>query len=176
MAAEREKVNVKTSAPANEKESEKIIGRANKNGEKSNLEDIFKKAERVDMQINAKLEEIAYWREFASKAEVVFGAARGGASKKNRSRVEDCVLKIDSIEKSLKSDMDELIGLKEKATLIINMIDVPEYRSLLIHRYLYGKTWYEVADSMGYSYVHIVHRLHPRALKILGEMGKGADD
>jgi len=138
----------------------------------ANIENIFKQASRINMQINAKLEEISYWRMLASKAEVVFSAANtGGSTRKNRSKIEDCVCKIADIEEALQSDMSRLINLKETAMRIIDRVDVPEYRSLLMHRYVCGKKWEQVADSMGYSYVHIVHRLHPKALKKLGEVG-----
>ena len=129
------------------------------------------------MQINAKLEEISYWRSLASKAEVVFSAANTGSNpRKNRSRLEECVCKIADIEETLQEDMLHFIGLKETAMRIIDKVDVPEYKSLLMHRYVCGKKWEQVADSMGYSYVHIVHRLHPKALKRLSEVGTGTED
>ena len=142
-----------------------------------NIESIFKQTSRINMQINSKLEEISYWRSLASKAEVVFSAANaGGNPRKNRSRIEDCVCKIADIEETLQADMSNLIGWKETAMRIIDKVDVPEYRSLLMHRYVCGKKWEQVADSMGYSYVHTVHRLHPKALKRLSEVGVGIED
>jgi len=136
-----------------------------------NVDDIFRQTSRINMHINAKLDEISYWKALASKAEIVFSAVKTtGGPGKNRSRIEDCVCKIAEIEESLQEEMTELIGLKEKAMRIIERIDVPEYRSLLIHRYVCGKKWEDVADSMGYSYVHTVNRLHPKALKRLSEL------
>ena len=140
------------------------------------IENIFTQASSLSMYMNAKLEEISYWRTLASKADVIFSAVKSNGSRKSRSRLEDCVCKIAEIEESLQNDMTELIGLKEKTMRIINRIDIPEYRSLLIHRYVCGKKWDQVAESMGYSYVHIVNRLHPKALKKLSEIGIGPDD
>ena len=157
------------------KKRRKSIKRSN-TGANTNIEDIFKQASRINMQINAKLEEISYRRSLASKAAVVFSAANvGGKPRNNRSgsRIEDCVCKIADIEETLQADMSNLIGLKETAMRIIDKVDVPEYRSLLMHRYVCGKKWEQVADSMGYSYVHTVHRLHPKALKRLSEIGTG---
>ena len=148
----------------------------NKNKRSTNIgiDNLFRQTSRLNMQINAKLEEISYWRTLASKAEVIFSVTNtGGNSRKNRSRVEDCVCKIADIEESLQTDMSNLIGLKETAMRIIDKVDVPEYRSLLMHRYICGKKWEQVADSMGYSYVHTVHRLHPKALMKLSEVGIG---
>jgi len=138
----------------------------------TDIEEIFRKTSHINMQINAKLEEISYWRELASKAQTVFSPSNiNSGSRKNKSRVEECICKISDIEDSLKKDMEELIELKEKSMRIIDRIDIPEYKTLLTHRYVCGKTWYQVADSMGYSYVHIVNRLHPRALKRISEIG-----
>jgi len=150
---------------------EKIIKRKNATKRRTAIEEIFYKTSHINMQINAKLDEINHWRHLATKAQTIFNAVNtGSASGYNRSKIEDCVCKITEIEESLKEDMEKLIQLKERAGSIIEKIDVPEYKSLLIHRYVCGKTWYEVADSLGYSYVHTVNRLHPRALKKICEM------
>ena len=37
-------------------------------------------------------------------------------------------------------------------------------------RYINGKTWEQVAVQMNYSYVHIVHRMHPAVLRTLQEV------
>jgi hypothetical protein len=166
-----------TEKERNEKTERNKLSEKSKKNKRTDIAGIFRQTSHINMQINAKLEEISYWRHLASKAEVVFSAVKtGGGLGKNRSRVEDCVCKIADIESSLQNDMTELISLKEKAMRIIDRIDIPEYRSLLIHRYICGKKWEQVADSMGYSYVHIVHRLHPKALKKLGEIGFGIED
>ena len=169
MIIQEEKRKEKNTVSLKEKER---TGKKLNEKSKLNVDDIFRQTSRINMHINAKLEEISYWRALASKADVIFSAAKtGGGGTKRRSRIEDCVCKIAEIEESLQEDMSELIGLKEKAMRIIDRIDIPEYRSLLIHRYVCGKKWEQVADSMGYSYVHTVNRLHPKALKRLGEIG-----
>ncbi|MCL2774339.1 MAG: hypothetical protein FWD71_13455 [Oscillospiraceae bacterium] len=130
----------------------------------------------INLQINSKLEEISYWREMASKAGSVFYSETGtgiGSGNKKRSKVEDCVCKIADIENSVKDDMTRLYELKEKISHTIDKIKEPECKSLLIHRYLCGKKWEQVAEDMGYSYVHVVHRLHPKALKKINEIGTG---
>jgi len=127
----------------------------------------------INLQINGKLEEISYWKEIASKAGSVFYSETGtgsGSKNKKRSKVEDCVCKIADIEDSVKQDMNRLFELKEKISEIIDKIKEPECKSLLIHRYLCGKKWEQVAEDMGYSYVHVVHRLHPKALKKISEI------
>lgn len=139
--------------------------------ETADIEGMFRQTSHINKQIETKIEEIAYWRNLATKASAIFSEINTGGTRKNRSRVEDCVCKITDIEDSLKVDMDELIELKQRTMRIIEKMDIPEYKSLLIHRYICDKTWFEVADSMGYSYVHTVNRLHPKALKRIREIG-----
>ena len=71
---------------------------------------------------------------------------------------------------SLKKDMDTLFKLKEKISDTISQIEESECKTLLIHRYICGKKWDKVAKDMGYSYVHVVHRLHPKALMKISEL------
>ena len=58
----------------------------------------------------------------------------------------------------------ELLVYKSRMHNLINRLDNPTYRTLLSLRYINCKTWEQVAEDMHYSYVHIVHRLHPMAL------------
>ena len=127
----------------------------------------------ISRNIEAKLEEISYWRTLASKAESVYYSEAGGTKGpggRQRSKIEDCVCKIANIEDSVKNDMDNLLNLKENISDTIGKVKEPEFKSLLIHRYLHGKKWQIVAKDMGYSYVHVVHRLHPKALKKISEL------
>ena len=128
------------------------------------IEKLFESTANLNMQVDAKLGEISYWRNLASKTEVIFSSVNSGASRKPGSKIEDCVIKITDIEESLKNDMNKIIELKTRTMQIIDKIDIPEYKSLLIHRYICDKTWEEIAEAMDYSYVHVVNRLHPRAL------------
>ena len=42
-------------------------------------------------------------------------------------------------------------------------------RRLLTYRYICGCTWERIAVKMNYSYKHVVHFLHPRALSKIGD-------
>jgi len=170
------KVNVNEIAGQARNDNENETGRKNRikkeRREKTQIEEIFLRTSRMNLRIDSKLQEIEHWRAFAAKADVIFSAAgRSGGSGKTGSKIEDCVCKIADIEESLKNDMSELIELKEKAMNMIDKIDVPEYRNLLIQRYLCGKKWEEIAEYMGYSYVHTVARLHPKALESINRIG-----
>ena len=161
-----------------QKEKEKYAN-IKKSGKKTNytvVEEILRQTLSLNMQIETKREQIFYWENIATQANAVFSTVNTGGTRKNRSKVEECVCKIVDMQDSLEKDMNRLVGLTEKVTRIIEKMDIPEYKSLLTHRYLCGKTWCEVADSMGYSYVHTVNRLHPKALKRISEIWIGADN
>lgn len=52
----------------------------------------------------------------------------------------------------------------------IMRVDDTILRSLLTYRYLDFMTWENIAVEMNYSYVHVVHNLHPKALKKIQEL------
>ena len=123
----------------------------------------------LNLQINAKTKELSRWHEIAVKASgTVFSHAPGHRS--NKSRIEDFVIRIDLIEQAIASDMDNLVNLKTILYDIIQKISDPKCQTLLSLRYMCGMTWEEVAEAMDYSYVHIVHRLHPKALEKFKEV------
>ena len=62
------------------------------------------------------------------------------------------------------AEIDRLSKLRADVVSTIDSVSSGTYRSLLYNRYVLGMTWEQVAVDIGYSYVHIVHRLHPLAL------------
>jgi len=86
-----------------------------------------------------------------------------------RSKVEDSVIKIFSVEENFQKDITALSRLSGKFLAVLNKIEDIRCKELLTYRYLCGDTWEQVADKMNYSYVHIVTRLHPKALKLFDE-------
>lgn len=79
--------------------------------------------------------------------------------------MEQNVLSLMSIEDSINDDKRELCELLGKLYKVIDKIDNMQYQELLIYRYICGDKWEVVAKKMDYSYVHVVHRLHPKALE-----------
>lgn len=76
--------------------------------------------------------------------------------------------KVDAEEK-YKAEIIALCRLETEIACTIDRLQEP-YRTLLFERYINGKTWEQVAVDMHYSYVHIVHRLHPAALTAVAEI------
>ena len=79
-------------------------------------------------------------------------------------RVALAVSELEDAHDEVAAEIDRLIKLRDDVVSTINSVSSGTYRSLLYNRYVLGMTWEQVAVDMGYSYVHIVHRLHPLAL------------
>ena len=136
---------------------------------KKDIPEDLRTAMNLNIQVNAKTIELSRWREIAQKASgAVFSHVPGHRS--NKSRVEDCVIRIDTIEQAIATDMDNLMNLTKIISDTIRKISDPKYQTLLNLRYLCGMPWEKVAEVMDYSYVHIVHRLHPKALEKFEEV------
>ena len=125
----------------------------------------------LHQNINMKSEILANLREIS---QAVNGApfSHGPNKKYNncQSKVETNAVKIISLEESLKNDMAELSKLTQKFLTALDKIEDIKYRELLTYRYLCGNTWEQVAEQMNYSYMHVLIRLHPKALKLIENM------
>ena len=130
---------------------------------KRDINDKLRQVMSLNLQINTKAEELARWREISEKASgLAYSHAKSGPN--SGSRIEDCIIKIDAIERAIKIDVENLMLLKDKISGVIDRISDPISKSLLSLRYLNGMSWEQVAEFINYSYVHTVHRLHPKAL------------
>jgi DNA-directed RNA polymerase specialized sigma subunit len=138
---------------------------------KKDIHENLRQVMNLNLQINTKSKELSQWREISESASgISYSHAKSG--RKIGSRIEDCIIKIDAIEQAIKNDVENLMLLKARISQIIDRISDPACKSLLSLRYLSGMSWEEVAEFMDYSYVHIVHRLHPKALEKFGDAYK----
>ncbi len=65
---------------------------------------------------------------------------------------------------TLTKRINELEGIRKEITSAIYKVSDSVLQSLLIKRYIEGKTWECIADEMFYSSVHVQRSLHPKAL------------
>jgi DNA-directed RNA polymerase specialized sigma24 family protein len=49
----------------------------------------------------------------------------------------------------------------------VNQVESATLRRLLIKRYIQNLTWEKIAEQLNYSYKHVVHILHPKALSAI---------
>ena len=81
-----------------------------------------------------------------------------------RVALDKAVSELVDAQEEAAEEIDRLSKLRADVLGTIDSISSGTYRSLLYNRYILGMTWEQVAVDMGYSYVHLVHRLHPLAL------------
>jgi len=146
-----------------EKSEDKIM-RTNDMGNLRNMKEYLNQGLFIDKRIDANKNKIEYYRGRAELAANIFSAekVRGGTGA--RSRMEDCMCKIDELEKAVARDLEKLAVFKAKIEEIVSRVKRAEYRQVLELRYISGKTLQQVADETGYCYRHVT-RLRNKALE-----------
>ncbi|MCI5891823.1 MAG: hypothetical protein MRZ66_00235 [Clostridiales bacterium] len=77
---------------------------------------------------------------------------------------ENKFAKYSEYSKQIEIHKARLIGIMTEIETAIMQIDDNILRQLLIYRYLNFETWENISVLMNYSYVHVVHNLHPKAI------------
>ncbi len=120
-------------------------------------------AKRLDMRINTKLEQIESLTDLATNCTSVLSdmPRNSGGGK---SRTEDIIVKIDTLQQELKESAEELVDLKCEIIAAVKKVPNVEYQILLEKRYLCFLSWEQISVDMGYS-IQYARRVHDRALK-----------
>ena len=118
---------------------------------------------RKTSQIEALQAKIAEMRALAEKCTTVLSFTPGGGSG-NRSRLEEFVVKIDSMEQQLGILWEERGGIFIDIMNLLDAMPTEKYRRVLELRYLEGKTFREIASTL-YLCEKQVYRLHSKALE-----------
>ena len=118
----------------------------------------------LDKMISAKLEQIEILHAQATKITVVLSNTPKVESSAERDKLAATVAKIVDLKKALREELDEYISLKAEAIRLINSMPDCRHRLVLMHRYINGQTWEQIAVEMHYTY-QWVHVLHGRALR-----------
>ena len=74
---------------------------------------------------------------------------------------------ITELQRTLYKDLIKLIESRNEVLTRIYKIQDSKLRLLLVKRYICGDTWGKISADMNYSYVHVAHRLHKKALEEL---------
>lgn len=120
------------------------------------------RARNIDREINILLAERSRLFEQATKitkAPKIDNVAEGGGNATERIMLKytNCATKIDMC-------VDELCRVKEEIEAVIDKVEDYKLRNLLRCRYINCQTWERTAESIGMSFYHVVHRLHPKVL------------
>lgn len=130
-----------------------------------NAKEYLSQAFRLDQRINSKLEQVLSLRDLATKATASIHAERVSGTKQ-RSPMENAIVKLIDLEHEIDRDIDKLVDLKREIIGVINSVQQPEFHLLLELRYLSYKTWEEIAEMMNYSWRNI-HYVHSKALRAI---------
>ncbi|MFI3253661.1 MAG: DUF1492 domain-containing protein [Eubacteriales bacterium] len=127
-------------------------------------------AQRLDMQINTKLEQIESLTDLATNCTSVINdmPRHSGGGK---SRTEDIIVKVDTLQQELKESAEKLIDLKCEIMGVIKQVEIVERQILLEKRYLCFSSWEQISADMNFSQRH-THRTHQMALKEIDKILK----
>lgn len=124
--------------------------------------DYLSQAYRLDQRIYNMLEELERMKAMAACVTSQIGGEKVQTSH-NNSKLEDSVLKIIRQKNDIDAEIGRLVDLKAEIRDVIFSVSKPEQRFLLEERYLYFRSWEEIAVDMSYS-LRWIHILHDRAL------------
>lgn len=88
----------------------------------------------------------------------------GGGGHQTGDRLGAAVARLVDAESRVSDELELLEATKRDVISTIGKITDGTLHTLLYERYINGKTWEQIAVVMNYSYQHIVHYLHPKAL------------
>lgn len=125
--------------------------------------DYLSQAYKLDRRIDCKLRQTEDLRELATRATASIHAERVSGTKQ-RSPMENAIVKLIDLEHEINDDIDRLVDMKREIAVVISKLPSPSHKILLELRYLEGKTWDEIAKDMDYD-IRWVYRLHGKALK-----------
>lgn len=123
---------------------------------------------KLDKEINALLKEQSAALTRATGSTCGANAERVQTSRRNTT--EDRFINYASYSELIDNRIDELYAIKQEILSAINKVNDAVLRTLLIEKYVNFHTWEQIACNMNYSYVHVVHNLHPKALNAISKI------
>ena len=123
---------------------------------------------KLDKEINALLNEQSAALTRATGSTCGTNAERVQTSRRNTT--EDRFINYASYSELIDNRIDELYAIKQEILSAINKVNDAVLRTLLIEKYVNFHTWEQIACNMNYSYVHVVHNLHPKALNAISKI------
>lgn len=124
--------------------------------------EFLSRAYRIDVRINAKLDNAMSLRELATKATVTLSDMPRSSSPTFQS-MENVILKMIDLENEINADIDSLIDTKREIMEALAAIEDKQFQMVLELRYLNFMSWGQISKAMGYGERGIFH-LHEKAL------------
>lgn len=89
----------------------------------------------------------------------------GGGTHQTGDKLGAAVARLVDAENRVSDELELLEATEREVIGTIDKITDGTLHTLLYERYINGKTFETISVQMNFSYYHIVHRLHPKALK-----------
>ena len=122
---------------------------------------------RIDKEIKILHEERQKAMDAATNMTQTINVASVKKSRKNS--VENKFVIYSEYGERLKKRIEELETVKIEIEKTIREVEEPTLRQLLLLRYLQMKKWEDVASEINYDYYYTIKKLHPKALKVVGQ-------
>ena len=135
-----------------------------------NAKEYLRQAWNIDQRIKDKLDQVARLKEMTTNVTSVISDMPRNATP-NPKKMEDAVLRLAEMESEIDADIGSLVNLKIEIMQTIWRVEDANCRTLLEMRYISFKSWEEIAAAMGIT-VRWLHRLHAKALRLVGEFTK----
>ena len=123
---------------------------------------------RLDRLINSKLAILSALEASATNTTAVTEGEQVSHTR-NVHSLQDTVVKIMELSEEINSDTDALVDLREEAQSLIRRLDDATSQTVLILRYVWLKSWIDIADTLAYN-LRSVYKIRDRALAGLDEM------
>lgn len=94
----------------------------------------------------------------------------GGGTHQDGDKLGAAVASIIEAKSRVSDELEMLCATEREVIHTISLVNDGVLRNLLYERYINGKTFERIAVEMNYSYVHVVHRLHPKGLKSIKDV------
>lgn len=122
-------------------------------------------AYRIDQRIKSKMDQAASLRDMLTRTNQVMSDMPGNPNK-DRSKLEETMVKIVDMENEINSDIGRLMDLKQEIMAAVKAVDDVQCQMLLELRYLCFHTWEDIAAELNCT-VRNVHILHSKALGLV---------
>ena len=129
-----------------------------------NVKAYLSKAMWLDQVIENKLEQLQSLKSLSMKVTTNYSHTNVSSGATENSMMESTIVKVMELEYEIEEDIVCMVNVKTDIMKLIRKMNRLHDQLLLELRYLAGKSWEDVAETMGYDR-RTVLRLHGQALK-----------
>lgn len=125
---------------------------------------LYKETELILEEMQGEIERL---RSRAEQITPPYGGDGGSNPNINANKIPAIVELIIAEEERTKDERERIAKMRQDVMKAVFAVKDNKLQTLLYLKYILGRTWPEVEVLMHYSHVHVVHRLHPDALRAI---------